>query len=41
MMKAIRASVNFDRFMAFLVQRPESGVPLNWNFPAIVGPAGH
>jgi hypothetical protein len=37
-MKAICASVNFDRSWLFPVQRPESHVPLNWNFPAIIGP---
>jgi hypothetical protein len=37
-MKAICASLNFDLFMTFLVQRPESHMPLNWNFPAEIGP---
>jgi alkane 1-monooxygenase len=30
--------VNFDLFMVLPVQRPESHMPLNWNFPAIFGP---
>jgi hypothetical protein len=38
-MKAICASENFDLFMVLPVQRPESVMPLNWNFPAKIGPA--
>ena len=37
-MKAICASVNFDLFMSFPVRRLESHMPLNWDFPAIIGP---
>jgi hypothetical protein len=37
-MKAICASVNFDRFM--VLPRPAARItyPLNWNFPAMIGP---
>jgi len=37
-MKAICASVNFDLFMVLPRQRPESHMPPNWNFPALIGP---
>jgi hypothetical protein len=38
-MKAICASENFDLFMVLPGPRPESLMPLNWNFPAKIGPA--
>jgi len=34
---AICAYVNFDLVMVSLVQRPQSPMPLNWHFPAMIG----